>query len=212
MKTEGSPLKKWLPAVINSAWTRRKATFFPARHRSRASAGKHAGRTRIFRFVCHAGRRKGRGCGVRPADTGTDCGRVWQDDDYDGVLSESENGLRGAAITLLDGDGAEIAQTQTARSGEFTFDQLMPGAYSVRITLPEGYVYTAGGAGSMAERTDEATVTLDLGELHMGETLGGHNGWRAETCVSRRRGLVRFGRQTAVDRSATSACRARRFG
>lgn len=38
-------------------------------------------------------------------------GRVWQDDDYDGVLSESENGLRGAAITLLDGDGAEIAQT-----------------------------------------------------------------------------------------------------
>lgn len=79
----------------------------------------------------------------------------------------------GAAITLLDGDGAEIAQTQTARSGEFTFDQLMPGAYSVRITLPEGYVYTAGGAGSMAKRTDEATVTLDLGELHMGETLGG---------------------------------------
>ena len=100
-------------------------------------------------------------------------GRVWQDDDYDGVLSESENGLRGAAITLLDGDGAEIAQTQTARSGEFTFDQLMPGAYSVRITLPEGYVYTAGGTGSMAERTDEVTVTLDLGELHMGETLGG---------------------------------------
>lgn len=49
----------------------------------------------------------------------------------------------------------------------------MPGAYSMRITLPEGYVYTAGGAGSMAERTDEATVTLDLGELHMGETLGG---------------------------------------
>ncbi|MFR0860182.1 MAG: SdrD B-like domain-containing protein [Christensenellales bacterium] len=100
-------------------------------------------------------------------------GRVWQDDDYDGVLSESENGLRGAAITLLNGDGAEIAQTQTARSGEFTFDQLMPGAYSVRITLPEGYVYTAGGADSMAKRTDEATVTLDLGELHMGETLGG---------------------------------------
>ena len=54
-----------------------------------------------------------------------------------------------------------------------TFDQLMPGAYSVRITLPEGYVYTAGGADSMAKRTDEATVTLDLGELHMGETLGG---------------------------------------
>lgn len=66
----------------------------------------------------------------------------------------------------------------------------MPGAYSVRITLPEGYVYTAGGTGSMAKRTDEATVTLDLGELHMGETLGGITVGALKACVSRRRGLV----------------------
>ena len=100
-------------------------------------------------------------------------GRIWLDDDYDGRMGENAEGLRGAAVTLLDGDGAEIAQTQSTRSGEFTFDRLMPGAYSVRITLPEGYVYTAGGADSLVERTDEATVTLDLGELHMGETLSG---------------------------------------
>ena len=98
-------------------------------------------------------------------------GRVWLDDDYDGLMGESAEGLRGAAVTLLDSDGVELAQTQSTRSGEFAFDQLMPGAYSVRVTLPEGYVYTLDGGDSLAGQTDGATVTLELGELHMGETL-----------------------------------------
>ena len=102
-------------------------------------------------------------------------GRVWLDGDYDGLMGVDAEGLRGAAVALLGGDGEELAQTQSTRSGEFTFDQLMPGAYSVRVTLPDGYVYTAGGADSLAERTNDATVTLDLGELHMGETLSGVN-------------------------------------
>ncbi len=71
----------------------------------------------------------------------------------------------------------------------------MPGTYSVRVTLPEGYVYTVGGADSLARRTDEATVTIDLGELHMGETLVGRERRRAEAGVRRRRGLVRRGRR-----------------
>ena len=100
-------------------------------------------------------------------------GRIWLDDDYDGLMGENAAGLRGASVALLSGDGTEIAQTQSTRSGEFAFERLMPGTYAVRITLPEGYVYTAGGADSLAERTDESTITLDLGELHMGETLSG---------------------------------------
>ena len=102
-------------------------------------------------------------------------GRVWLDGDYDGLMGENADGLRGATVALLGGDGEELAQTQSTRSGEFTFDQLMPGEYSVRITLPDGYVYTAGGGDSLAERTDDATVTLNLGELSMGETLSGVN-------------------------------------
>ena len=100
-------------------------------------------------------------------------GRIWLDDDYDGRMGENAAGLRGASVALLDGDGEEIAQTQSVRSGEFVFDRLMPGTYSVRITLPEGYIYTVGGADSLADRTDESTVTLDLGELRMGEMLSG---------------------------------------
>ena len=90
-------------------------------------------------------------------------------------MGETAEGLRGATVALLGGDGEEMAQTQSTRTGEFTFDRLMPGTYSVRVTLPEGYVYTVGGADSLALRTDEAAVTIGLGELHMGETLSGVN-------------------------------------
>ena len=106
---------------------------------------------------------------------GTVSGRIWLDEQYDGWMEESEDGLRGAAVALLDADGTEVAATQTIRNGEFTFDKLMPGRYSLRVTLVDGYVYTVGGMDSAAERQDEPTTVIDLGELAMGETISDVN-------------------------------------
>lgn len=106
---------------------------------------------------------------------GTITGRIWLDEQYDGRMENSEDGLRGATVALLNADGAEIASTQTIRSGEFSFDKLMPGRYSLRVTLTDGYVYTVGGMDSAAERQNEATTVIDLGELAMGETLSDVN-------------------------------------
>ena len=106
---------------------------------------------------------------------GTISGRIWLDEQYDGRMEESEDGLRGASVALLNADGTEIASTQTIRSGEFSFGKLMPGRYSLRVTLTDGYVYTVGGMDSAAERQDEATTVIDLGELAMGEALSGVN-------------------------------------
>lgn len=87
------------------------------------------------------------------------------------IAQAIDNKLAQEGISKSDVEGVGIGVPGPVRSdgvvngcvnlGWGVIDQLMPGAYSVRITLPEGYVYTAGGAGSMAERTDEATVTLD---------------------------------------------------
>ena len=106
---------------------------------------------------------------------GTISGRIWLDERYDGRMEESEDGLRGASVALLNADGTEIASTQTIRSGEFSFGKLMPGRYSLRVTLTDGYVYTVGGIDSAAERQDEATTVIDLGELAMGEALSSVN-------------------------------------
>ncbi len=95
-------------------------------------------------------------------------GRVWQDVDYDGWMEDGEDGLREAEVALLDARGQEIAAQRTGRSGSFSFEALSPGEYGLRVELPEGYVYTAGGAGSRAPRQDEPTATLRLGLLEMG--------------------------------------------
>ena len=102
---------------------------------------------------------------------GTISGMVWQDDDYDGVFDEEESGLRYASVSLLGSDGQIVATEQTGRSGSFSFDKLAPGEYAIQAQLPDGYVYTAAGADSLAPRQDAAQATIHLGLLEMGGTI-----------------------------------------
>lgn len=46
----------------------------------------------------------------------------------------------GAAVELLDDSGATIQSTTTGEAGEYRFDELLPGTYFIRCTLPEGRV------------------------------------------------------------------------
>ena len=98
-------------------------------------------------------------------------GLVWEDSDFDGVMGASDSGLRGATVTLIDENGGEAASRQTIRSGEFTFDRLMPGDYALRVTLPDGYQYTAEGGESLAPRTGAADAEIALGSLAMGGAI-----------------------------------------
>ncbi|MGN0774933.1 MAG: SdrD B-like domain-containing protein, partial [Candidatus Ventricola sp.] len=98
-------------------------------------------------------------------------GWVWEDSDFDGVMGGAESGLRGATVTLIDENGGEIASRQTIRSGEFSFDQLMPGRYALRVTLPDGYQYTQESGESRAARTGAADAEIDLGTLAMGGAI-----------------------------------------
>lgn len=98
-------------------------------------------------------------------------GLVWEDADFDGTMGESENGLRGVTVTLMDENGNEVATRSTIRSGEFSFDRLMPGEYAIRVTLPDGYQYTAEGGQSRAARTGIASAEIALGTLTMGSAI-----------------------------------------
>ncbi len=99
---------------------------------------------------------------------GTIGGRVWIDEDYDGYAGEREEGLRSAQVTLRDLDGSVIASKTTIRSGEFVFDGLMPGTYSLDVDVGEGYVFTTNTGESMMDRTNRSSATAYLGELSMG--------------------------------------------
>lgn len=66
-------------------------------------------------------------------------GTVFFDRDRDGVLDPGEPPLAGVTITLLDGDGVEIASTVTGDDGRYLFEALPPGSYTVVQTQPAGY-------------------------------------------------------------------------
>ena len=102
---------------------------------------------------------------------GTISGVLWNDADYDGMMQADEDGLRGATVTLLDENGSEVASTSTIRSGEFAFAQLMPGHYSLRVDLPQDYVFTTGGGDSLAGNEAGCSATVELGELAMGGSI-----------------------------------------
>ena len=102
---------------------------------------------------------------------GTISGTVWEDADFDGYMDSGEAGLRGVSVILLDGSGNEVASRQTVRSGEFTFDQLMPDDYAIRVTLGDGYAFTAQGAQSAAPQGAAGTADIPVGRLEMGAAI-----------------------------------------
>jgi hypothetical protein len=79
--------------------------------------------------------------------------RLWLDVDNDGVQDGGEAGLNGVTVELLDGGGNVAASTTTAGDGDYVFDHLFPGTYSVRVvasTLPAGMTetYDLDGTGT----------------------------------------------------------------
>lgn len=58
---------------------------------------------------------------------------VWEDANDNGTVDPTEPGLAGVLVQLLNVDGEVIAETVSDASGNYHFDNLMAGKYSVRI-------------------------------------------------------------------------------
>jgi fimbrial isopeptide formation D2 family protein/uncharacterized repeat protein (TIGR01451 family) len=88
---------------------------------------------------------------LRPASLS---GRVYRDDNNDGIPDAGEPGIGGVTITLTGTDdlgNSVLLTTTTSITGFYTFDNLRPGTYTVSETQPAAYndgidrVGTAGG-------------------------------------------------------------------
>lgn len=79
---------------------------------------------------------------------GSVSGRIWEDQNADGVIGDAEQAMAGVTVNLMDGAGRIInASTQTDASGAFSFANLRPGSYKLRVDAPEGYVFSGALAG-----------------------------------------------------------------
>jgi hypothetical protein len=80
---------------------------------------------------------------------------VWFDGDRDGIQDRKEKPISGVvlSITKADGspvfdvDGRPVTTTKTDANGKYSFDNLPPGQYIVKVVPPAGFTATKAGKG-----------------------------------------------------------------
>ncbi len=106
----------------------------------------------------------------RPASLGN---FVWEDRNGNGTQEDSEPGIVGATVRLLNGAGGLISTTTTNAAGFYQFSNLPKGDYIVEFVTPSSYMATVklneNGNDTVDSDADQGTgrtgiITLDPGE------------------------------------------------
>ena len=93
---------------------------------------------------------------------------MFEDDDNDGTPDVGEGGIENVAVALTgtdDGGNAVSRATTTDGNGEYVFDRLRPGTYTVTETQPGGYIDgidDAGSAGGDDVSTNDVISAISL--------------------------------------------------
>ena len=73
---------------------------------------------------------------------------MFVDADKDGIVDSSEHYRAGVRISLIDSLGNEVLATTTDENGAYSFTNIVPDTYTVKVTLPTGAALTVVNAGS----------------------------------------------------------------
>ncbi|MEM8995710.1 MAG: SdrD B-like domain-containing protein [Acidobacteriota bacterium] len=96
-----------------------------------------------------------------PRDAGLANGlgdRAWLDENRDGMQGETEPGVAGVPVELLDDLGAVLDSTVTDADGRYSFSDLTPATYALRFTAPPGFRFTAQGQGGDGDLDSDVDV------------------------------------------------------
>jgi len=93
---------------------------------------------------------------------------VWEDLNGDGIQDAGEPGIPGVKVTLFGTNGSVVATTVTDVNGNYIFEDLVPGDYTVHFQRPSGYKPSPQDRGnddavdSDADPTSGQTTTITL--------------------------------------------------
>ncbi|MEL7336274.1 MAG: SdrD B-like domain-containing protein, partial [Planctomycetota bacterium] len=92
-------------------------------------------------------------------------GRVFVDTNQDCVFDANERGLAGVSVDLLDARGNVVATTTTDAAGDYRFDDLRPGRYTLRQQQPDGMLHGGqrAGDGGGDDSVDDLISNVDVG-------------------------------------------------
>ncbi len=93
--------------------------------------------------------------------------KVWEDTNKDGIQGESESGISGVKVTLKDKDGKVVETKTTDEKGNYLFENVAKGDYTIEFETPEGYKPTVTGKGDADKDSNgtSAKVTVDKDDL-----------------------------------------------
>ncbi|WP_281185872.1 SdrD B-like domain-containing protein [Staphylococcus schleiferi] len=88
--------------------------------------------------------------------------KVWEDTNKNGIQDDGEKGIRDVKVTLTDKDG-KVVETKTDESGNYKFEGLTNGDYTVKFETPSGYEPTVKDQGGNDEKDSDGTeVTVKI--------------------------------------------------
>ncbi|MDU3086852.1 MAG: SdrD B-like domain-containing protein [Peptoniphilus harei] len=103
--------------------------------------------------------------------------KVWIDADEDGSQGDSEKGLEGVKV-ILKGINMSDRETTTDANGNYNFDGLRNGEYTVEFEIPTGYAPTTAKAenvkdekNSDASQAQGAKVAIATGEINCADNM-----------------------------------------
>ncbi|MEO0040881.1 MAG: hypothetical protein RL329_329, partial [Bacteroidota bacterium] len=90
---------------------------------------------------------------------------VWIDADANGVQDGSEVGKAGVTVTLTGttGNGTPVTlTTTTGTNGQYLFENLFPGTYTVKFDLPTGFSFTPKDSGGDDAKDSDADIVTGV--------------------------------------------------
>ncbi len=106
--------------------------------------------------------------------------KVWLDNSKDGVQQAAEPGVSGITVTLKNSSAAVVASTVTDTYGNYFFDNLTAGDYTVTFTLPANYTFTtqtntADDNNTTGASTTGSDVNITTGQSYTVTLSNGEN-------------------------------------
>jgi len=110
---------------------------------------------------------------VEAANPGSLAGTFWSDADANGTRDTNETGIGNQTVQLLDANGTVIDTTTTDSAGNYTFNLLPPGDYSVQFPASDDWVFTWPDTG--ADDPIDSDVTQATGDASFTITSDGED-------------------------------------
>ena len=110
-------------------------------------------------------------------------GSVWEDTDADGTMDVAETDMfGGVTLSLTDSDGNIMATTATDASGDYSFENIPMGTYTVRVGDVDdvllGYWHSLGTDSEPSTTTVDASsgnvTDVDFGYYIEGASIGNY--------------------------------------